>query len=169
MSSGSYGGTEEGAVIVEAMEQVPVAEPSVEAEVGREAHELRRAIGLAARRVRAERGSADLPDPQFNVLALLTAQGATTPGRLAELERVRPPSMTRTVTCLVDRGLVAKEEDPRDGRQVLVALTEAGRAEVAETRRRRDAWLSHRLAEMTPEERACLAQAAVLLGRVAWS
>ncbi|MDR3068849.1 MAG: MarR family transcriptional regulator [Cellulomonas sp.] len=149
--------------------RVSVAEPSADVEAEREAHELRRALGLAARRVRAERGSADLPDPQFNVLALLAAHGVTTPGRLAELERVRPPSMTRTVACLADRGLVVKEEDPHDGRQVLVALTAAGRAEVAETRRRRDAWLSRRLAEMTPEDRACLARAAGLLRRMAQS
>ncbi len=155
--------------MVETTDQVSVAEVSAVAEVEDEAHQLRRALGLAARRVRAERGSADLPDPQFNVLALLATHGVTTPGRLAELERVRPPSMTRTVACLVDRGLVAKEEDPHDGRQVLVALTEAGRSEVVETRRRRDVWLSRRLAELTPEDRACLAQAAVLLRQMARS
>jgi len=138
-------------------------------QVEREAHELRRALGLAARRVRAERGAADLPDPQFNVLALLAAHGTTTPGRLAELERVQRPSMTRTVACLVDRGLVVKLESPDDGRQVLVALTDAGSAEVTETRRRRDVWLSQRLAEMSADERACLAQAAVLLRRMAQS
>jgi len=142
---------------------------SVDGEVGTQAHELRRALALAARRVRSERGAADLPDPQFNVLALLAAHGATTPGHLAELERVQRPSMTRTVACLVDRGLVAKQESPDDGRQVLVALTGSGRAEVAETRRRRDAWLSRRLAEMPDDERACLAQAAVLLRRMAQS
>jgi len=143
------------------------AEPQDEVE--QEAHELRRALGLVSRRVRAERGSADLPDPQFNVLALLARHGVMTPGQLAERERVQPPSMTRTVTCLADRGLVAKQENPADGRKVLVELTEAGRTEVSETKRRRDAWLAGRLAGLSAHDRACLAQAVVLLDRIARS
>jgi hypothetical protein len=36
-----------------------------------------------------------------------------------------------------------------------------------EDRRRRDAWLARRLAEMTPEERRCLRQVAPILERLA--
>lgn len=124
---------------------------------------------MASRRVKAERGDAGLPDPQFNVLAMLHAHGAMTPGQLAEAERIQPPSMTRTVNCLVELGLVAKTEHPTDGRQVLVDLTEAGRAEVHETRRRRDAWLTGRLAQLTADERQRLGEAAELLRRIAAS
>nr|WP_159809416.1 MarR family transcriptional regulator [Cellulomonas citrea] len=124
---------------------------------------------MASRRVKAERGDAGLPDPQFNVLAMLHAHGAMTPGQLAEAERIQPPSMTRTVNCLVELGLVAKTEHPTDGRQVLVDLTEAGRAEVHETRRRRDAWLTGRLSQLTADERARLGEAVELLRRIAAS
>jgi DNA-binding MarR family transcriptional regulator len=48
-----------------------------------------------------------------------------------------------------------------------VSVTAAGRRVVQETRRRRSAWLSLRLAELTDEERATLADAAVLLDRMA--
>jgi DNA-binding MarR family transcriptional regulator len=48
-----------------------------------------------------------------------------------------------------------------------VSLTEPGEAEVRETRRRRDAWLADQLETLTPEERRTLAQAAVLLRRIA--
>ncbi len=133
------------------------------------AGELRRALGRAHRRVRAEVGEAGLSHPQFSVLALLTREGPTTPGRLAELELVQPPTMTRTVNCLADLGLVTKTGDPRDGRQVVVALTDAGSAEVEETRRRRDAWLTGRLERLTDEERAVLARAATLLEAMAAS
>lgn len=133
------------------------------------AGELRIAVGRASRRIRAERGEAGLTDPQFTVLAWLTKDGPLTPGQLAERERIQPPSMTRTVNGLVELGLVAKSEHPTDGRQVVVTLTEAGVAEVNETRRRRDAWLAERLSKMTKDERTLLADAAELLRRIAAS
>ncbi|KQY42825.1 MarR family winged helix-turn-helix transcriptional regulator [Cellulomonas sp. Root137] len=133
------------------------------------AGELRIAVGRASRRIRAERGEAGLTDPQFTVLAWLTKDGPLTPGQLAERERIQPPSMTRTVNGLVELGLVAKSEHPTDGRQVVVTLTDAGVAEVNETRRRRDAWLAERLSKMTKDERTLLADAAELLRRIAAS
>jgi DNA-binding MarR family transcriptional regulator len=133
------------------------------------AGDLRIAVGRTARRIRAERGEAGLTDPQFTVLAWLTKEGSLTPGQLAERERIQPPSMTRTVNGLVELGLVAKTEHPSDGRQVVVSLTEAGVAEVRETRRRRDAWLAGRLSTLSPDERALLADAAELLRRIAAS
>lgn len=131
------------------------------------AGELRVALGKATRRVKSRRGAADLPDPQFNVLAMLLREGPLTPGALADSEHVQPPSMTRTVNALVALGLVVKSEHPTDGRQVVVSLTPAGEAEVRETRRRRDAWLADQLTNLTPDERQTLAQAAVLLRRIA--
>lgn len=133
------------------------------------AGELRIAVGRASRRIRAERGAQGLTDPQFTVLAWLTKDGPMTPGQLAEAERIQPPSMTRTVNSLVELGLVQKDEHPTDRRQVVVTLTEAGKAEVVETRRRRDAWLTERLKGMTKEERQLLADAAELLRRIAAS
>ena len=133
------------------------------------AGDLRIAIGRASRRIRAERGAAGLTDPQFTVLAWLNKDGPMSPGQLAERERIQPPSMTRTVNGLAELGLVAKAEHPTDGRQVVVSLTDAGVAEVRETRRRRDAWLAGRLATLTPDERTLLADAAELLRRIAAS
>jgi DNA-binding MarR family transcriptional regulator len=131
------------------------------------AGELRVAVGRSARRIRAERGEADLSEAQFGVLAALTAVGPMTPGALADREHVKPPSMTRTVNSLVELGLVVKTGHPTDGRQVTVALSPAGEAEVRETRRRRDAWLTRRLATLTTDERVLLVRAAELLRRIA--
>lgn len=131
------------------------------------AGELRAAIMLAARRIRLQRGDVGLSDPQYTVLVLLSKRGPLTPGQLAELERIQPPSMTRTVNGLVELGLVTKDEHPTDGRQVVVSLTEAGKAEVRETRRRRDAWLTKQLSTLTPDERTTLAEATELLRRIA--
>ena len=133
------------------------------------AADLRQAVGRTHRRLRAQVGEAHLSYTLYSVLVLLTREGPMTPGRLAELEGVQPPTMTRTVSSLAALGLVSKGPDPTDGRLVVVALTPAGEAEVRETRRRRDAWLTSRLARLTPEDRAVLARAAVLLKEIAAS
>lgn len=129
--------------------------------------ELRVALTRIARRLRSERGEADLAEGQFSILSALAKHETMSPGALAEHERVRPPSMTRAVNALAELGLVSKEGHATDKRQVVVVLTEAGRREVRETKRRRDAWLTTQLATLTPEERDTLARAATLLTRIA--
>src|SRR3954469_7091435 len=133
------------------------------------AAELRTAIMWTSRRLRQERSTEDVTPGQYSVLAVLDRQGPRTPRELAAFEKVQPPSMTRTVAALAELGLVSRTEHPTDGRQVLVALTPEGQVVVRETRRRRDAWLARRLAELTPAERETLAAAAALLQRVAQS
>lgn len=151
------------------VDQLPVLAPSTKARstAGPLAGELRIALTRIARRLRSERGEADLPEGQFSILTALAKHKAMAPGALAEHERVRPPSMTRAVNALVEQGLVRKEEHTTDRRQVVVVLTEAGEREVRETRRRRDAWLTQQLRTLTPDERDTLAQAAELLTRIA--
>ena len=131
------------------------------------AAELRVALMKSVRRLRAEKSDADLTDAQYSVLAVLDRLGPRTPGEIAAVERVQPPSMTRTVAALAELGLVRRDEHPADRRQVLVTLTEAGAATVRETRRRRDAWLARRLAALTPAERDVLTRAAEILRRIA--
>ncbi|RYE72363.1 MAG: MarR family transcriptional regulator, partial [Hyphomicrobiales bacterium] len=78
-------------------------------------------------------------------------------------ERVQPPSMTRTVNCLEGSGDVVRRPHETDGRQVVVQLSDQGRARVLVDRDRRDAWLNQRLKELTPEQRATLRKAAPIL------
>lgn len=129
--------------------------------------QLRVSLQRIARKLRAQRGEADLTDGQFAVLASIKRHGPMTPGALAEHENIRPPSMTRTVNTLVELGLVAKASDESDKRLVVVELTDAGQNEINVTRRRRDAWLTEKLGQLTPEERQTLADASELLTRIA--
>ena len=76
---------------------------------------------------------------QLAVLGTLDRHGPLTAGELAAHRDGAPPSLTRTVNCLVERGMVAREPHSTDGRQVLVELTEAGRDVLLQERRRRDA------------------------------
>jgi DNA-binding MarR family transcriptional regulator len=130
------------------------------------AAELRVAVMRTSRRLRQERSTDDVTPGQYSVLALLS-NGPLTPRELADRERVQPPSMTRTLALLEQLELVVRTDHPSDGRQVLVSLSEAGRVVVHETRRRRDAWLALRLAELDPAERDLLARASVVLARLA--
>jgi DNA-binding MarR family transcriptional regulator len=128
------------------------------------ASELRVSVMRLRRRLIVE----GLPDDalsltQTSVLACLFRNGDLTVGDLAAFERVQPPSMTRTVNCLVEGGYVVRRPHATDGRQVVVSLTDHGRDIVRADRARRDAWLSRRLSELTPEQRAVLRQAAPIL------
>jgi DNA-binding MarR family transcriptional regulator len=131
------------------------------------AADLRVTLARSQRRIRAERSDADLSDTAFSVLAALDRHGPMTPGALAEHEHVQPPSMTRVVGHLLGRGFVTRSGHPLDRRQALVAITAAGRAEVLQTRQRRDAWLARQLADLTPAERGVLADATDILRRIA--
>jgi DNA-binding MarR family transcriptional regulator len=130
---------------------------------------LRISVARLQRRLRSERDPDNelLPVGQLSVLGLLNRYGDTTVGELASLERVQPPSMTRTVNCLADGGYVVRRKSESDGRQVVVALSEQGKQTLANDRLRRDAWLAQRLRELTPEERSVLRQAAPLIERLA--
>lgn len=128
---------------------------------------LRIAVARLSRRLRAEKEDDELSDTQTSTLAFLVREGSGTIGRLSEHERVKPPSMNRTVNHLEEAGYVERTADADDGRKVVVVPTEAGRQLVAETRRRRDAWLHQRLRRLTPEQRAVLAEAAAIMREVA--
>lgn len=132
------------------------------------ASELRLAVMRMRRRLAAERHpDNELSINQMGVLAILNRRGALTVGELAAAEKVQPPSMTRTVNCLVEIGDVAKRPHESDRRQIVVEISEQGRARVAADRVRRDAWLARRLDELAAEDREVLRRAATILETLA--
>ncbi|GII42457.1 MarR family winged helix-turn-helix transcriptional regulator [Planotetraspora phitsanulokensis] len=87
-----------------------------------------------------------------SVLSLLERSG---PRRLTDLaigEGVTQPAMTQLVSRLQDSGLAVRAGDPDDGRVVLVHVTDAGRAALAERRAARAALLSELLSQLAVEE-----------------
>ena len=132
------------------------------------ASELRLSVMRLRRRLAHERHpDNELSLNQMAVLGALYRNGDLTVGELAAHERVQPPSMTRTVNCLEQDGYVARRPHDTDGRQVLVAISDSGRDVVRADRERRDAWLSRRLRELSPEDRAVLRKAAPILEQLA--
>jgi DNA-binding MarR family transcriptional regulator len=131
------------------------------------ASHLRDAIVRTARRLRQEAAAETGLSPTATAaLATINRSGPLTPSELAELERVKRPSMTRTLGCLEREGLVERTADPADGRSFLVAINDAGRERLARLRRRKSAYLARRLRKLGPEEVETLARAAELLERM---
>ncbi len=127
--------------------------------------DLRLACMRISRRVRFE-STTEVAPHQYSVLLRLQDQPRT-PREVAEIERVSAPSMSRTVASLVELGLVERADDPEDGRQVILSLTEAGRTVLRDTKRRRDQWLAVRLDKLEDDERVLLREATALLEKVA--
>ena len=134
---------------------------------------LRISVSRLARRLRAERLTKGmepgLSDTQLAALAALEVHSAMTPGELAEHEKVQPPSMTRVIAVLEERDLVLRSPHPTDRRQVVLTVTEEGRAVVQRVRLRKDAWLARRLAELTDGELATLEAAVPILEKLSQS
>lgn len=69
---------------------------------------------------------------QFSILAQLEGRGPLIIGTLAEQMAMDPTTLTRTLRPMQARGLVHRGRDESDGRRGVIALTEAGRAALAD-------------------------------------
>ncbi|MGC0422375.1 MarR family winged helix-turn-helix transcriptional regulator [Embleya sp. AB8] len=128
---------------------------------------LRASVLKLSRRLRNQRADETLSPTQLSVLTVLVVRGAMTPGELARQEKVQPPSMTRVIAGLEERGLVRREPHADDRRQVVVSATEPAAAVVEENRRLGNAWLAEHLARLTPEETEALRAALPVLEKLA--
>lgn len=131
------------------------------------AQELRFAIQRLSRRIRSMQADDDVTESQRGVLFTLHNEGPQTLRSLSEHEGVTPPSMNRTVNSLVASGLVTRMTAEDDARKVALDLSDAGRTFVRETRRRRDAWFTKRLAALDPADRQLLQQVTPILKNLA--
>lgn len=86
---------------------------------------------------------------------------------LAAREGVTQPAMTQLISRLEDSGLVRRGASQEDGRVVLVAITDEGRATLARRRAGRTERLAGILAQLGPDHRAALASALPALDALA--
>jgi DNA-binding MarR family transcriptional regulator len=100
---------------------------------------------------------------EVGVLTLLEA-GPATPARLAAAERVKAPSMSRHLAALKARGLASQAADPADGRQVVLALTDEGRAVLAAARDGH--WLARNIDALDAGQQDKLREALPVLGEL---
>jgi DNA-binding MarR family transcriptional regulator len=127
---------------------------------------LRLAIVRTARYLRQEAagaGGTELSPTAASALATVERHGPLTPSELAEIERVKRPTATRTLRALVEAGLVDRAPDPDDGRSALVSVTAAGRERLRRLRGRKNAYLARRMRDLPSAEVETLERAARIL------
>ncbi len=132
------------------------------------AAKLRMAIVRTARRLRQEAATETSGLTPTSVAALATVErhGPLTPSELAHIERVKRPTVTRTLGCLEREGLVDRTPDPADGRSSLVAINAAGRERLRRLRGRKNAYLARRMRGLSAAEVATLERAVEILDRI---
>lgn len=68
----------------------------------------------------------DLSLPQWVILSLLWREGRLTVGRLSELVGTGLPATSRIIDRMIERDLVKRQKDDKDGRVIVVTLTKKG-------------------------------------------
>ena len=93
--------------------------------------------------IRPHLREAGLTEQQWRVLRVLVDEGQTDPSGLSVAGLLYPPSVTRILKELGDRGLLKRTQDAKDGRRWIVAVTPEGQKLVETT--------SHRTAALLEE------------------
>jgi DNA-binding MarR family transcriptional regulator len=139
-------------------------------DTGALAGRLRLAIVRTSRRLRQQalgaEGGGEISPTLSAALATIDVHGPVTPSELAERERVKRPTATRTIANLEKLGLIARVPDPSDGRGSLVSTTAEGRALMKRMRTRKNAYLASRLRDLPADELETLEHAAEILERL---
>jgi len=127
---------------------------------------LRMAIVRTARRLRQEAagaGGTELSPTAASALATVERHGPLTPSELAEIERIKRPTATRTLRLLSEAGLVDRAPDPADGRSALVSVNADGRERLRRLRGRKNAYLARRMRDLPDADVEALERAATIL------
>ena len=117
------------------------------------------------RHVRTVDSESGLTASRLSALSVIVLGGPISISELAEAEQVRPPTISRLVKELEWEGLVSRRGDTQDRRITRIRATSKGRRLLLEGRERRVAKLAERVAELSPEERRRVAEAAATLER----
>jgi DNA-binding MarR family transcriptional regulator len=74
--------------------------------------------------------------------------------------------MTRVIASLTDLDLVERNPHPTDGRQIIVSLSPAGRALIADEASAREAWMTEQLSTLTEEQLIVLTRAVAIMKQI---
>ncbi len=132
---------------------------------GADVDRLRLVLLRLARRIRTNSAGAITPS-QLAVVATIVRNGPLTVGQIAEIEHVRPPSVSKIVAALEREGLVERRDDPEDRRRTPIAVTPAGEDYVAAVRAAGRGWIASRLDELDPDDVELLRRALPALERL---
>jgi DNA-binding MarR family transcriptional regulator len=134
------------------------------------AEDFREALRHSIYLVRRLDADGELSAAQLSMLKMLLDAGPAAGGvRVGEMARnlgVKVPSATEQIIKLERAGLARREPDPDDSRAVRVTLTDAGLAAVASANERRNTVMAGVLSSLSGEDRAALAAALPVIGRI---
>jgi DNA-binding MarR family transcriptional regulator len=108
-----------------------------------------------------------IPPTQLRVLTIVASVEHPNMNRLADALDVVPSSASRLCDRLEAAGLLRREIDPRDRREVRLTLTPAARHLLDDLRERRRTALAEVLGRMAPDERLSLVRSLSAFGRAA--
>lgn len=96
---------------------------------------------------------------QYRSLVVLASRGPQSIAALAEALAVTPPTASRLCERLVRKGLVTRRDEPRDRRQVRIALTASGRRLIDTVSARRRAEIAALLSNIPADARRSVVDA----------
>jgi DNA-binding MarR family transcriptional regulator len=105
---------------------------------------------------------------QFRMLAILH-ESPRSLGELAASHHVTPSTMSRTIDVLVRKSWVARETDPSDRRQVILTLTDDGRAALSAMGQHTHEAVTSMLAQLDDQDRARLYDGLMVLRKLSTS
>jgi DNA-binding MarR family transcriptional regulator len=122
---------------------------------------LRVVIGRLHRELRATPSGLDaaLTPTRISLMLSIDRTGPVRLSELAESEGINPTMLSRSVTQLVDAGLVTRTSDSADRRAVWVDATDAGRALAGRMRQERTDAVNAALSGLSAADRRMLEQA----------
>lgn len=146
------------------MTPIPTTAPATRGAVDNEelASRFRLNINRLHRRLRQE-SLAGLSPAQASALGAVNRLGSPTLGELAAIEQVQPPTMTRIVATLTGSGMVTRVTDVADRRSARVRITPTGKRSLERIRTLKNAFLTRRLADLSPTEQVQAAELVTLL------
>ncbi|MGB0114323.1 MAG: MarR family transcriptional regulator [Ilumatobacteraceae bacterium] len=112
---------------------------------------LRLVLLRLARRIRTS-SVEEITPSQLAVLATVNRMGGTTIGRIAEIEHVKPPSVSKIVAALERAGYVARQPDPTDRRCSVIVSTTMGDGYIDGVRAAGRTWLATQLTTLDDAE-----------------
>ena len=133
-------------------------DPDAAADPAQLAARLRVVVGRLHRQLRRSQVE-QLTPSQLAVLVTVEGRGPLRLGELAAIEDVTPPTLSRLVASVEERGLLRRSTESGDRRVAVVELTAKGRRSLQRMRTERTLWLSQRVAGLSPEQRTALASA----------
>jgi DNA-binding MarR family transcriptional regulator len=127
---------------------------------------MRTVVGRLGRQLRLTHADGDLSPSQREVLGTVARRGPVRAGDLAALEGLNPTMLSRIVSELMRRDLVARDADPADGRAAILSMTPAGRRLHQRMRDERTDALRMAFDSLDPADRSALEAALPALERM---